>query len=47
LLQDRPGLLAGEDHGQVLGALGPHDIVEPRQVHPEHLSIQEEQGAKY
>jgi hypothetical protein len=46
LLQDRPGLLAGEDHGQVLGALGPHDIVEPRQVHPEHLSLQEEQRAE-
>jgi hypothetical protein len=34
LLQDRPGLLAGEDHGQVLGTLGPHDIVEPRRSTP-------------
>ena len=46
LLQDRPGLLAGEHHGQILGALGPHDIIEPRQVHTEHVSIQEEQGAE-
>ena len=46
LLQDRPGLLAGQDHGQVLGTLGPHDIVEPRQVHAEYVSVQEEQGAE-
>jgi hypothetical protein len=45
-LQDGTGLIAGQDHGQVLGPLGPHDTVEPRQVHAEHVSIQKEQGAE-
>jgi hypothetical protein len=46
LLENRPGLLACEHDGQVLRALGPHDIIEPRQLHAEHVSIQEEQGTE-
>jgi hypothetical protein len=46
LPENGPGLLPGQHDGQVLGPLGPHDIVEPRQIHTEGVSIQEEQGAE-
>lgn len=45
-LEDGTGLVSGQDHGQVLGPLRPHNVVELRQLHAEHLAIQKEQGAE-
>jgi ribosomal protein S5 len=44
-MEEGAGLVAGQDHLQVLRALGAHDILEPRQVHAKHLAIQKKEGA--
>jgi hypothetical protein len=35
-----------EDHGDPIGAPGPHDLVEPGQLLPEHVPVEEEQCAQ-
>jgi hypothetical protein len=45
-LEDGADLVARQHDGQMLGPLGPDDVVEPREVDAEHLAIQKEQGAQ-
>jgi hypothetical protein len=46
LLEDGADLVACQHDGQVLGPLGPDDVVEPRELDAEHLTIEEKQGAQ-
>ena len=43
LTDDGANFVAGQHHGQAGGPLGPDDVVEPRQLLPEHLTVKEEQ----
>src|SRR5712692_9628459 len=44
--EDGADLLARQHDRQVLGPLGPDDVVEPRQLDAEHVAIQKQQGAQ-
>jgi hypothetical protein len=44
--QHRPHLVPGQDDGQALRALGPDDLVHPREVDFQDHSVQEQQGAQ-
>ena len=43
-LEGGTGLVAGQDDGQVLRALGADEILEPQRVHAEHVAIPKEKG---
>ena len=45
-LEHGADLVAGENDRQPRGALGAHDAVEPRQVHLQHVLVQEQEGAQ-
>ena len=45
-LHHRADLLAREDHGQPLGPLRAYDAVDPGQIDPQHVLVQEEQRAQ-
>jgi len=44
--QHGPHLVPGQDDGQALRALGPDDLVHPREIDCQDLPVQEEQGAQ-
>ena len=46
LLEHGADLVAAEDDGQPLGALGTHDAVEPGKVDLQHVAVQEQEGAQ-
>jgi hypothetical protein len=46
LSEDGADLVARQYHGQANGPLGTHDVVEPRQVLLQHISVEEEQRAQ-
>src|SRR5207253_1771507 len=43
LREQRAPLIAAQDHGQLLGGGGARDVVEPRELDPEHVAVEEEQ----
>jgi hypothetical protein len=46
LLKQGADLGAGQDDGQPCGALGAYDAIEPREVHLQHVAVQEQQRAQ-
>jgi hypothetical protein len=43
-LEHGADLVAGENDGQPRGTLGAHDAVEPREVHLQHVLVQEQRA---